>query len=107
MNHAIISQCPEIRAEIRIEEARRFLIYCKVAEWICFKTVPVNIFTEVFDLIDSGWRWKYALNEDSTAFKKSLDKELTTREKNSGNLSKGQRQEERKQRINGNNGITN
>ena len=50
--------------------AEAYLVKLEFHEWHYFDDIPEDIFDEVFDLIDEGWRCEYLTDDFDVAFKK-------------------------------------
>ena len=52
--------------------AQRYLLKLTFDEWHYFEDIPEDIFYEVFDLIDEGYRADYFTDDFDVAFRKVL-----------------------------------
>ncbi|MCK5600295.1 hypothetical protein KAR91_00320 [Candidatus Pacearchaeota archaeon] len=46
--------------------------------WYRFDEIPSEIFSEVFDLIDEGWKWMYFFDDFDESFRKEMPGYINT-----------------------------
>lgn len=65
-------QGKKVKAE-RLDAAAEFVLNLKFDKWYAFDDIPREIFTEVFNLIDEGFRgWLYLFDDFDLFFRKEL-----------------------------------
>ena len=65
--------------QIRIKAAQDYIVDLGFYEWHPFEDIPADLFNEVFELIDEGFRgWLYFFDDFDQAFRKELKIQKST-----------------------------
>jgi hypothetical protein len=67
------------KKQIRIKAAQDYIVDLGFYEWHLFEDIPADLFDEVFELIDEGFRgWLYFFDDFDQAFRKELKIQKST-----------------------------